>query len=119
MNPHWPYLPELKERYNSEEEKDVIEGTWSNIPDDPLNYHFYYYVLEGDECGRPPKIQDSKQQKEIINEHFNNNSTSCLSAIAKSQNRVSVSCICYMVFNFTYVFNIVNVCTDCRLADRF
>ena len=89
VNPHWPYLPDLKEKYSSEEEKEVVERTWSTIPDDPLNYHFYYQILEGDECGRPPKIQESEPKREIVNQYFNNNSTSCLSAIAKSQNRVS------------------------------
>ena len=89
VNPHWPYLPDRKEKYNYKEEEEGIERAWASIPDDPLNYHFYYHILESDECGRPPKVRDSDQDGQTLNEHFNRNSVSCLSAIAKSQNRAS------------------------------
>ena len=56
MNPHWPYLPQRQENYETEMEREAIEGVWNTISDDPLNYHFYYHILDGDEGGRPPKI---------------------------------------------------------------
>ena len=56
MNPHWPHLPKRKDSYENEKEKEVVEGAWRTITDDPLDYHFYYHILDGDEGGRPPKV---------------------------------------------------------------
>ena len=49
VNPDWPYLPKRQENYETEEEREAIEGVWKTISDDPLNYHFYYHILDGDE----------------------------------------------------------------------
>ncbi|CAH3129400.1 unnamed protein product, partial [Pocillopora meandrina] len=87
VDPHWPYLPKRQENYETEEEREAIEGVWNTISDDPLNYHFYYHILEGDEGGRPPKIIASDEHKEMENKYFNLNDKSCLHAIAKSNNK--------------------------------
>ncbi|CAH3129392.1 unnamed protein product [Pocillopora meandrina] len=87
MSPHWPYLPQRQENYETEEEREAIEGVWNTISDDPLNYHFYYHILDGDEGGRPLKILDSDGYKQIENKHFNWKDKSCLHAIAKGNNK--------------------------------
>ena len=83
VDPHWPYLPKRQENYETEEEREAIEGVWNTISDDPLNYHFYYHILDGDEGGRPPKIMASDGHKEMENKYFNWKDKSCLHAIAK------------------------------------
>ena len=88
VNPYWPYLPERKDKYLSPEEEAGVEGAWNNIPNDPLEYHFYYHILDADERGRPPKIQREEGAGLKANEHFDRNSKSCLHVIAKSSNRV-------------------------------
>ena len=71
-------------------EREVIEGVWNTIWDDPLNYHFYYHILDGDEGGRPPKIGASDGHQQIENRYFNCKDNSCLHAIVKSNNKVSL-----------------------------
>ena len=88
VNPRWPYLPERQENYETEEEREAIEGIWNTIPDDPLNYCFYYHILDGDEGGRPPKILTSDGHQQMENKYFNWEDKSCLHAIAKSNNKV-------------------------------
>ena len=87
-NPHWPYLPKRQENYETGEEREAIEGVWNTIQDDPLNYHFYYHILDGDEGGQPPKIMTSDGHKQIENQYFNWKDKSCLLAIAMSNNKV-------------------------------
>ena len=74
----------------TEEEREAIEGVWTTITDDPLNYHFYYHILDGDEGGRPPKINMASDgcMKQIENKYFYCSNNSCLHAIAKSNNKV-------------------------------
>ncbi|PFX11701.1 hypothetical protein AWC38_SpisGene24471, partial [Stylophora pistillata] len=84
--PHWPYLPQRKDIYDTEEEEEGVEGAWSTITDDPLSYHFYYHILDGDEGGRPPKILDYGGEKQIDNKRFSPKDKSCLHLIAKSKN---------------------------------
>ena len=91
VNPHWPYLPKRQENYETEIEREAIEGVWNTISDDPLNCHFYYHILDGDEGGRPPKIGDSDEHQQIENKYFNWRDKSCLHAIAKSNNKVSLN----------------------------
>ncbi|XP_058942043.2 uncharacterized protein [Pocillopora verrucosa] len=86
VNPHWPYLPKLKETYQTDEEREGIEGAWRTITDDPLEYHFCYHILDGDEGGRPPLLLQSNGEVQTINEHFNPRDKSCLHVIAKSKN---------------------------------
>lgn len=83
INPQWPYLPAKKERYSSKAEERGIERAWSSVPDDPLNYHFLYHLLEADENGQPPKLKGSK------NTQFNQSSKSALHYIAESNNKVT------------------------------
>ena len=86
--PHWPYLPQRKDTYDTDEEEEGIEGAWSTITDDPLSYHFYYHILDGDEGGRPPKIIESVEDKQIDNKYFSLKDKSCLHLIAKSKHMV-------------------------------
>ena len=90
VNPHWPHLPKRKENYENEEEKEGIEGAWRTITDDPLNYHFFYHILDGDKGGWPPKIMSSGGDKQTDNEYFNPRDKSCLHLIAKSNNKVKL-----------------------------
>lgn len=90
VNPHWPHLPKRKEKYDSDKERAGIEGVWRTIPDDPLNYQFYYHILDGDEVGRPPKLLSLGGQQ-ISNQYFNWKDMSCLHLIAKSDNKVRLN----------------------------
>ena len=90
-------FPTCKEIYNNKEEEDAIEGVWRTITDDPVDYHFYYHVLDGDEAGRPPKLVVLEDQQ-IINGFFNLRDKSCLHVIAKCNNKVK-SGISIQLFN--------------------
>ncbi|XP_022809423.1 transient receptor potential cation channel subfamily V member 5-like [Stylophora pistillata] len=87
INPHWPYLPQRQENYETEEEREAIEGVWKTITDDPLNYHFYFHILDGDKDGQPPKIMTLDGYWQIDNKYFNWRDSSCLHTIAKSNNK--------------------------------
>ena len=101
VNPLWPYLPKRQENYETEEEREAIEGVWNTISDDPLNYHFYYHVMDGDEGGRPPKILASDGHKQMENKYFNYRDKSCLHAIAISNNKVILSYKkCYVFISY-------------------
>ena len=81
VNPHWPYLPEkIKE---TGEKSDRIERAWSSVPDDPLNYDFFYHVLEADDLGQEPKDDEGN-----LIEEFNPKSMSPLRCIAESDDKV-------------------------------
>jgi len=84
VNPRWPYLPQKKEKYSSKEEEETIEGTWATVPEDPLDYDFFYHVLDADDAGRPPKIKDRETNELVPNPFFNKNAPSCLNIIANS-----------------------------------
>ncbi|XP_020892574.1 transient receptor potential cation channel subfamily A member 1 [Exaiptasia diaphana] len=86
VNPHWPYLPDKKSDYLSVEEEQGIECAWATVPEDPLDYHFFYHVLDSDDCGRPPKIKDTTTNKLVPNPFFNKKAPSCLNIIANSDN---------------------------------
>ena len=86
MNPHWPHLPKCKDLYENEKEKEVVEGAWLTITDDPLDYHFYYHILDGDEGGRPPKVMLPGGYEQTENKYFRWRDKSCLHVIAKSRN---------------------------------
>ena len=96
INPHWPYLPQSKE---DDENQDEIERALSGVPDDPMNYDFFYHILEADDNGRQPKIEVATEVDEngtpiktqtIPNPKFNKKSLSCLKLIAESGNKVCV-----------------------------
>lgn len=90
VNPHWPHLPKRKESYKNKLEKEGIEGAWKTITDDPVDYHFYYHILDGDEGGRSPKLTTLDGEKQTNNKHFNWRDRSCLHLIAKSKNKVNL-----------------------------
>ena len=93
INPHWPHLPKRKDSYENEKEKEVVEGAWRTITDDPLDYHFYYHILDGDEGGRPPKVMMPGGHGQTENKYFNWRDKSCLHVIAKSRNMVRLRCL--------------------------
>lgn len=84
VNPHWPYLPEKTKELG--ENSDRIERAWSSVPDDPMNYDFFYHVLDADDQGREPKIDER-----TLSELFNAKSMSCLRCIAESDDKVTLS----------------------------
>ena len=77
VKPYWPYLPEKFE------ELQLDERAGSGVPDDPLNYYFWYHLLEADDQGRQPNIDEQKGNK-----MFNLKSVSCLRQIAESGDKV-------------------------------
>lgn len=83
VNPHWPYLPEKFQELQLGQNSDRIELARCSVPDDPKNYDFFYHLLDADEQGREPKIDDHS-----INRRFNLNSVSCLRHIAESGDKV-------------------------------
>ncbi|XP_022805191.1 uncharacterized protein LOC111342382 [Stylophora pistillata] len=88
VNPHRPHLPKRKDSYKNEHEKEGIEGAWRTITDDPIDYHFYYHILDGDEGGRPPELNTTPgKEKQTDNNHFTWRDRSCLHVIAKSKNK--------------------------------
>lgn len=90
ISPNWPQLPERKENYTSHQEEEDIEHTWTSVPDDPMDYNFYFQVLDGDDRGRMPKGVDSVRKEVQFNPHFNWSAKSCLYSIAHSQNKVCI-----------------------------
>ena len=92
VNPHWPYLPEKSRELG--DNSDRIERAWSSVPDDPMNYDFFYHILDADEEGRQPKIDE-----QTLNELFNKKSMSCLRRIAESDDKVRS--ILSVVWNYT------------------
>ena len=94
INPRWPYLPERKD---NDENDDDIARALSSVPDDPMNYDFFYHILEADDKGRQPKIEAATEVDEhgtpirierVPNPKFNHKSQSCLRRIAESGNKV-------------------------------
>lgn len=65
------------------ETSDRIERAWSSVPDDPKNYAFFYHLLDADEHGCRPKINEN-----TMNNIFNQKSLSCLRHIAESADKV-------------------------------
>ena len=72
------------EVHQQDGEEEGIERAWSSVPDDPLNYHFLYHVLDADEHGHPPKINGAR------NPQFKQSSKSALHYIADSNNKVMI-----------------------------
>ena len=81
IEPLWPYLPD--KTLGLGEDCDRLERVCSSILEDPLNYNFCYHLLEADEQGRQPKIDEH-----TLNEMFNTKSVSCLRRIAESKDKV-------------------------------
>ncbi|XP_028403084.1 transient receptor potential cation channel subfamily V member 5-like [Dendronephthya gigantea] len=71
IDPVWPYLPNREDREESGNRNDITKALES-VPNDPLDYDFYYHILETDDNGNVPD-DDS---------NFNKESVSCLRHIA-------------------------------------
>lgn len=81
VSPHWPYMPEKFEELHLGQTSGRAS---SSVPDDPLNYYFWYHLLEADENGIQPMIDEHK------NKMFNAKSTSCLQHIAESGDKEAI-----------------------------
>ncbi|XP_028412446.1 transient receptor potential cation channel subfamily V member 3-like [Dendronephthya gigantea] len=75
VNPRWPDLEKGDER---------IERAWSSLPDDPLDYDFFYHLLERDDKGLEPRVNGEE------NNAFNAKSKSCLRRLTKSNNKEAI-----------------------------
>ncbi|XP_068676221.1 transient receptor potential cation channel subfamily A member 1-like [Montipora foliosa] len=96
INPRWPYLPERK---GDDENDSELERAFSSVPDDPMNYDFFYHILEADDHGRQPKLEVATEVDESgapvntemkANPKFNPKSLSCLRRIAESGNKEAI-----------------------------
>lgn len=65
VNPDWPFLHEGK--------KEKGDQFTSCIPNVPVRYHFFYRILDGDDCGRPPSFAS-----------FNRSAKTCLQLLAEN-----------------------------------
>ena len=81
IEPLWPYLPDKTVVLG--ENCDRLERVCSSILEDPLIYNFWYHLLEADDQGRQPKLDEN-----TVNEMFNTKSVSCLRRIAESEDKV-------------------------------
>lgn len=104
LNPHWHYLPKRKDHCVSQEEKEGIEGVWKTIPEDPLNYRFYYAIWDSDEGGQPPKVLLTGPDHESENKYFKWEDKSCLNMIAKSNNKLYLK-LAYMKCENTTLYS--------------
>ena len=85
-------------------ENDQEEGGKLAVTDDPVRYHFFYQILDGDEKGRPPlrtKAHSMSPAQAMVhkrkffrNRDFNLYSKSCLQALCQSKHKV------YSLFSF-------------------
>ena len=89
ITPNWPQLPKRKDTYASVQEEEAVESTWNSVPDDPIDYTFFFQVLDGDEYGREPQQAKPDTGEVHFNENFDFKSKSCLYYIAHSQNKVT------------------------------
>lgn len=84
INPRWPFVPI---RDNEDEEK-----AWSRIEDKPLQYHFHYRLLDGDQASEPARTDEN-----LPNEEFDHLQPSCLQLLVESvHSDVRVCHRCYL-----------------------
>ena len=83
IKPHWPYMPETCKELHLGEISDRVERELSSVADEPLNYYFWYHLLDADEKGKQPKIG-----LRTVNKWFNLKSVSSLRHIAESGDKV-------------------------------
>ena len=60
------------------------ETAWSSVPDVPIRYHFYFRLLDGDDQGRPGRIENKDTGKWETNEEFDWSSQSALTLLTNS-----------------------------------
>ena len=75
-------MPEKFEELHLGQTSGRFKRASSSVPDDPLNYYFWYHLLEAGEHGIQPLIDEQK------NKMFNPKSMSCLRHIAESGDKV-------------------------------
>ena len=65
VSPHWPYMPEKFEELHLGQASGRFKRASSSVPDDPLNYYFWYHLLEADEHGIQPCSSTTLTSKRI------------------------------------------------------
>jgi len=85
MNPDWPYVP-------IEDSKDA-EKEWSKLQDKPVQYHFHYRLLDGDQNSEPARIDD------VYNKRFKHLDASCLQLLIESTHNDVSSFMFFFVRN--------------------
>lgn len=76
-------MPETCKELHLGEISDRVERELSSVADEPLNYYFWYHLLDADEKGKQPKIG-----LRTVNKWFNLKSVSSLRHIAESGDKV-------------------------------
>ena len=82
-------------------DRDEDESQMLTITDNPVRYHFFYQILDGDEKGRPPlqrKVCDAsspakalvKRREFTRNDEFDACSKSCLQILCQSKHKVLI-----------------------------
>ena len=80
-------------------DSDEGESEKYTITDDPIRYHFFYQILDGDDKGRPPLRKKQlgtasparalvEKRMYLLNNDFNLHSKSCLQALCQSEHKV-------------------------------
>ena len=90
-------------------DNDQEESGQLTIADDPIRYHFFYQILDGDDKGRPPRRRKwlgtaspaqalVNKRMFLINKDFNLRSKSCLQALCQSEHKVFNILLLYSIF---------------------
>jgi len=85
INPDWPYVP-VKKGQNAEK-------AWSKLQDKPVQYHFHYRLLDGDQNSEPARIDD------VYNKRFKHLDASCLQLLIESTHNDVSSFMFFFVRN--------------------
>ena len=77
VNPDFPFIVQDPEQKTQEKE------AWSKMGSTlPLRYHFYFQLLDGDDQGKPAKIYDDVEMREVEVTKFRSYSPSVFQLIA-------------------------------------
>ena len=100
VNPDWPFVPTKK---GEDEEK-----AWTRLQDKPLQYHFDYRLLDGDQDSEPAKMKDGS-----VNGNFKHLQPSCLQLIIDSPH----SDVC-KTLSHAFLSTYIITCTKVRSPKR-
>ena len=95
---------------------DQEESGQLAISDDPIRYHFFYQILDGDDKGRPPRrmkqLSMSSPAQALVTKReflyckeFNLHSKSCLQALCQSSHKVSLTSTLILSIEFLLCFH--------------
>ena len=77
VNPDFPFIVQDPEQ--KKEEKEAWSKMGSTLP---VRYHFYFQLLDGDDQGKPAKIYDDEEMREVEVTEFRPHSPSVFQLIA-------------------------------------